>query len=91
MNTNNAIEERTELETEFNEALEASKSLGESLQVLFKQTAIAAQPLVNILQGVVDKLADILGGQSSFIKGSIQSTYLSGWMPSQSLYFLISA
>ena len=78
MNTNNAIEERTELETEFNEALEASKSLGESLQVLFKQTAIAAQPLVNILQGVVDKLADMLGGQSSFVKGVIALGAASG-------------
>ena len=78
MNTNNAIEERTELETEFNEALEASKSLSESLQVLFKQTAIAAQPLVNILQGVVDKLADMLGGQSSFVKGVIALGAASG-------------
>ena len=78
MNTNEAIKERSELETEFNEALEASKSLGESLQVLFKQTAIAIQPLVKLLQGVVDKLASLLGGTSSFIKGALALGAASG-------------
>jgi hypothetical protein len=71
MNTNNAIEEKTELETDFNKALEAGIGLSEQFNILIKQLAIGIQPVVEGVTSVIGGLANVFGMMPGLLKGTI--------------------
>lgn len=69
MNTNKAIEEKTELETDFNKALEAGIGLSEQFNILVKQLAIGIQPVVEGVTTIIGGLASTFGMMPGAIKG----------------------
>jgi hypothetical protein len=71
MNTNNAIEEKTQLETDFNKALEAGIGLSEQFNILVKQLAIGIQPVVEGMTTIIGVLASTFGVLPGLIKGAI--------------------
>lgn len=69
MNTNKAIEEKTQLETDFNKALEAGIGLSEQFNILVKQLAIGIQPVVEGMTKIIGTLASLFGIMPSLAKG----------------------
>ena len=71
MNTNKAIKEKTQLETDFNKALEAGIGLSEQFNILVKQLAIGIQPVVEGMTTIIGVLASTFGVLPGLIKGAI--------------------
>jgi len=71
MNTNKAIKEKTQLETDFNKALEAGIGLSEQFNILVKQLAIGIQPVVEGMTKIIGTLANLFGIMPGLIKGTL--------------------
>jgi ABC-type transporter Mla subunit MlaD len=68
MNSQDASEENTQLQTDFNEALQAGIGLMEQMTIFGKQTAIAVQPVVEGLTSVFRGLNEAIAEAGNLIK-----------------------
>ena len=68
MNSQDASEENTQLQTDFNEALQAGIGLMEQMTIFGKQMAIAVQPVVEGLTTVFRGLNEVIAEAGNLIK-----------------------
>ena len=71
MNAGAAVEEQSELQTDFNDALATGRSLFEELAILGKQLVINLSPGLEVLQRVFSFINGILKDFPDFLKGGL--------------------